>query len=180
MDKFKIHQIINIDDPYFDEFWRISTISFPIIERRTIEQQTDVMNTSGYSIFVFTDNNLFCNGLISFWKTTEFIFIEHFAIAPEFRNQGIGKAILTHFLENCIEPIILEIELPVDLTARRRLQFYESLRFKLNDHLHYQPPYHQFDDPVPMKILSFPDRITKRNYLKFARFQKEIILGKVR
>jgi ribosomal protein S18 acetylase RimI-like enzyme len=176
MDPFQVHQIINQDDQYFDEFWRIYTISFPLNEKRNLDQQTAVYNTPEYHLNIYIiDRQLI--GFISFWTATEFTFIEHLAIAPEFRNRGLGKTILKPFLENSSKPVILEIELPVDDTTRRRLLFYESLGFHVNKHQHFQPPYHSGDEPIPMKILSFPGMISTSDYQRFARFQKEIVMA---
>lgn len=176
MDQFKIHQINNSEDQYFAELWRIYAESFPLNERRTIEQQIAILNNSGYILISFIIGNLFI-GFISFWTADEFIFIEHLAITPEYRNQGKGSAGLKSFIESNTIPVILEIELPVDDTTHGRLRFYESIGFKINHHKHSQPCYHNGDKPVPMKILSYPDIISDKSYKQFARFQKEIVMA---
>ncbi len=176
MDQFKILTINSINDRYFKEFWPIYCKSFPLNERRTIEQQSAIINKFGYTLNVFlTDSQLM--GFIAYWTTKEFIFIEHLAIAPQFRNQGQGNAILSSFVENNAIPVILEIELPIDKTTQSRLRFYESLCFKMNSHTHFQPAYHIGDEPVPMKILSYPDGMSDSTYQQFARYQKEIMMG---
>jgi len=176
MNQFEIIPITSPDDQYFAEFWLIYNSSFPLNERRMIEQQTAIFNKSGYSLNIFISDNQTI-GFISSWATKEFIFIEHLAIAPEFRNQGQGNAILKSFIKSNPITIILEIELPVDKTTRSRLRFYESLSFKMNDHNHFQPAYHIGDEPVPMKILSYPDGISDFIYQQFTRFQKEIVMS---
>jgi len=175
MDQLKVHSILNQEDQNFAEFWKIYSDSFPIIERRTLAQQTALFNKSGYQLKDYTTDNHFI-GFISYWKTKEFIFIEHLAISPEFRSKGLGNAVLKSFNKNTIKPIILEIELPSDTNTRRRLHFYESLGYKSNDHNHCQPPYHKGDEPIPMKILSFPAVIGTSDYQQFARFQKEVVM----
>lgn len=176
MDQFKIHQIKNPDDKYFSEFWRIYSTSFPLNERREIEHQSTIFNKSGYQINAYISDDQFI-GFISYWMTKKFIFIEHFAVAKEYRNQGQGNAVLKSFIECNPILLILEIELPVDTITRRRLRFYESLSFKMNHHNHYQPSYHKGDKPIPMKILSYPALISNLNYRHFARFQKEFVMG---
>lgn len=176
VDPFQIHQINDPDDQQFDEFWRIYNASFPLNEKRTLEQQTSVFNKPDYRLSVFiSDYQLL--GFISFWTTPEFIFIEHLAVAPELRNRGIGKTILEPFIENYSQPVILEIELPVDNLTIGRLHFYESLGFQLNEHEHSQPPYHKEDEPVPMKILSYKKVISEISYQHFKRFQNETVMG---
>jgi ribosomal protein S18 acetylase RimI-like enzyme len=174
--EFTIHTIKNPDDPYFTEFWNIYTASFPLNERRTIEQQSAIINKSGYCLNVcISDNQII--GFISHWTVKEFIFIEHLAIAPEFRNKGYGNLILKSFIAGNPILIILEIEIPVDNTSRARLRFYESLCFKMNDHNHFQPPYHNGHEPVPMKILTYPVEVNDLQYQQFARYQKETVMA---
>ena len=176
MDPYQVHQINNQDDKYFDEFWRIYNASFPLNEKRTLDQQTSVFNKPDYRLNVFiSDYQLL--GFISFWRADDFIFIEHLAVAPELRNRGFGKTILKPFIESYSQPVILEIELPVDSITRRRLHFYESLGFQLNEQGHSQPPYHIGESPVPMKILSHMKVITEIEYQQFKRFQTNIVMG---
>lgn len=176
MHQLKIQQIKNPDDQFNAEFWSVYTSSFPLNERRISAQQSDIFNQPDYFLYTYVSGHLFI-GFISFWATKEFIFIEHLAIAPEFRNQGLGNTILKSFIESNPISVILEIDLPVDDISRSRLRFYESLNFKANEHNHYQPAYHAGDEPVAMKILSYPDMISEIKYLQFARFQREIVMA---
>lgn len=176
MDQFKIHQIKNPEDPYYAEFWRTYTESFPLNERRISGQQFNIFNKSDYVLTTYISDHQFV-GFISYWTAKQFIFIEHLAIAPEFRNRGRGNTILKSFVESNPISVVLEIEPPVDDTSRNRLRFYKSLNFKVNDHNHYQPAYHQGDEPVAMKILTYPDAISEINYRQFAMFQKENVMG---
>ena len=176
MNQIKIHQIKNPDDLYFNEFWRIYSGSFPLNEKRFIKQQAAIFKNSAYQLNIYISGNQLI-GFISFWMAEEFTFTEHLAIAPELRNQGKGKAILKSFVESNQIPIILEIEPPVDNTTCSRLRFYTSQGFKLNNHKHLQPTYHNGDEPVPMKILTYPAKISDSDYQLFARFQKDIVLS---
>jgi len=176
MEHFKIHQIKNADDPHFDEFWKIYSASFPLNERRESDQQADVFKKPEYQVDIYlSDNHVI--GFIAYWTTTNFIYIEHLAIAPEVRSEGFGSAILKPFIEREPIPVILEIEpIIIDLT-RRRLKFYESLGFVPNDHLHYQPPYHTSDQPLHLVILTYPNQIDEAPYRQFAQFQKNTVMS---
>lgn len=176
MEHFKIHQIKTTGDPYFAEFWRIYTESFPQNEKRTIKQQIEVLKKPEYQLEIYL-----CDvqvvGFNAFWTTTDFIFIEHLAIAPEVRSKGLGSLILKPFVESKTIPVILEIDIPIDELTFRRLKFYESLGFVKNDHIHFMPPYARKDEPLRLQILTYPTGISDNLYNQFARFQKEIVMG---
>jgi len=175
IDSLKIHRIINAEDQHFAELWEIYSESFPLNERRTFEQQTDIFNRTQYKVDVYLSDNHVV-GFIAFWTTKDFIYIEHFAIAPEVRSKGLGSAILKPFITSKEIPVILEIEPPVDDLTRRRLRFYESLGFMKNNHNHFQPPYHQGDLPLQLIILSYPNQFNADLYFQFSKFQKNTVI----
>lgn len=175
MNQFKIHQIKSIEDPCFADFWEIYSDSFPLNERRTIKQQESISNKVGYQLNIYLlDKQVI--GFIAFWTTNEYVFIEHFAIAPEIRNKGLGSAILKPFVESKTIPIILEIEIPADKQTNNRLWFYETLGFIRNEHIHFQPPYHRGDQPLELIILTYPELIAPALYFRFAQFQKDTVI----
>ncbi len=176
MNQFKIKQIKDADDPNFIAFWNIYNASFPLTERRTFEQQTAVFKKSGYQVNGYLSENRII-GFIAFWTTTEFVFIEHLAIAPEVRSKGLGSAILKPFIERETIPVILEIEPVINDLTRRRLKFYQSLGFVQNEHLHYQPPYHAEDLPLHLVILAYPNHINEDLYHQFAQFQINTVMN---
>ena len=176
MKQFRIHQIRNKEDAYFADFWEIYSNSFPFNERRTIEQQWLILKNQGYQLDIyFTDLQLV--GFIAFWTVKEFIFVEHFAVASDVRNNGLGSAILKPFVKSKTIPVILEIEIPLNEQTQRRLRFYESLGFIKNSHIHYQPPYHIGDETLRLDILTYPEIISDDHYYQFARFQKDTVMG---
>jgi ribosomal protein S18 acetylase RimI-like enzyme len=175
-DQLKIHQIRNEEDQYFAEFWKIYSASFPLNERRVFTQQTEVFKKQEYQIDIYLSGNHFV-GFIAFWTTTDFIYIEHLAIAPEVRSKGLGSAILKPFIETKPIPVILEIEPLINDLTRRRLKFYESLGFVRNKHLHFQPPYHPTDQPLKLEILTYPHLINADLYFQFSQFQKNTVMS---
>ncbi len=171
MYKLEIHRIVTSEDKRFAEFFKIYSESFPLNERRTPEQQKVVLKAPGYQLDLYLSDEKVI-GFIGWWRSQEFVFAEHFAIAPEFREKGLGSAVLKQFIEEMTIPVILEIELPVDELTRRRLRFYESAGFFMNKHLHFQPPYHSGDQPIQMNILTWKNQISDKLYLQFSQFQK--------
>lgn len=175
MNQLKIHQLKDKEDQYFANFWEIYSDSFPLNERRTIKQQESILNKVGYQLNIYL-SDIQVIGFIAFWTAKEFVFIEHFAVAPEVRSKGLGSIILKPFIESKAIPVILEIETPVNELKRRRLKFYELLGFTKNDHIHFQPPYHKGEKPLRLEILAYPAVISDDLYNQFALFQKENIM----
>lgn len=176
MVQFKIHRIVNTEDPYFVPFWSIYNESFPLNERRTSEQQIVVFEKPGYRVDLYlSDDDVI--GFIASWEAMEFVFIEHFAIAPEIRSKGLGSSILSPFILIKTKPVILEIDPPVDELTLRRLRFYSALGFLRNDYSHFQPSYRSGELPLLLTLLSWPDLISEENYHQFSQFQKNIVMG---
>lgn len=176
MNQFKIHQIKNKEDQYFAEFWKVYSKSFPLNERRTSGQQIEIFKKTGYQLISYLSGNRII-GFVAFWTSKEFVFIEHFAVTCEVRNKGFGSAILKQFLVRNVNPVILEIEPPVDDLTRKRLRFYESSGLIGNKHLHFQPPYHPGDQYLQLDILTYPHQITADLYKQFSQFQKNTVMS---
>ena len=52
-------------------------------------------------------------------------------------------------------PLVLEVEVPDNELAQRRIGFYRRLGFVLWDECSYlQPPYHPDDEPLPMFLMA--------------------------
>lgn len=141
--------------------------SFPYSERRigltTFEFWRDNPN---YSIDLAIINGRM-TGFISYWNLQDFVFVEHFAIVPDSRNNGIGGEVMTVFLSNVNNPVVLEVELPSTILSERRIGFYQRLGFRLWDDIPYlQPSYHNEGNPIPMKLMSIGNIDLKRNFVK--------------
>lgn len=131
--------------------------SFPIEERREwfdIERllQTDL---SGYNMKVIMHHNQFA-GFISWWRFDRFCYIEHFAINPNARGNGIGSQALKLFIDEVRLAVVLEVELPHEgEMARRRIDFYCRNGFVAHPHFNYtQPPYSKELPSVPLMLMT--------------------------
>jgi GNAT superfamily N-acetyltransferase len=176
MNQFENHQIVNTEDPYFGAFWSIYNESFPLNERRTSDQQIAIFKKAGYRIDLYLSGTQVI-GFIASWEAKEFVFIEHFAIAPEFRSKGLGSAILNPFILSKTNLVILEIDPPVDELTSRRLRFYSLLGFLKNDFPHIQPSYRPGELPLQLTLLSWPDLISNETYSQFSKFQNDTVMG---
>ena len=93
-------------------------------------------------------------GILTYWTFEDLIYIEHFAIAEELRNQGLGKAAFLNFLSQQQEQVVLEVELPNTEEADHRVEFYASMGFYRNPQPYTQPAYRKGGRTVPMIIMS--------------------------
>lgn len=142
------HEISYIENLYIE--------SFPLSERRPVEKMLNLYkNDSPFVIFVTIEEGQIV-GFLTYWDLGEFIFAEHFAISPEFRNGGYGRKVMDLFLANFDKPIVLEVELPTTILSERRIGFYQRIGFKLWENIKYQqPPYYKEDNAIPMKLMSY-------------------------
>ena len=95
----------------------------------------------------------FC-GFITWWDFGDFVYGEHFAMLPECRGAGIGGEVIDRVVADAGKPVVLEVELPTNDTARRRIGFYERHGFTLCDAEYVQPPYDAGGEGVPMRLMS--------------------------
>lgn len=138
--------------------------SFPLSERRPVEKMMDLYKNNKRFVITLTVENDQLVGFLTYWDIDDFIFAEHFAISPEFRNGGYGGKVMELFLANTSKPIILEVELPNTILSERRIGFYQRMRFKLWENIQYQqPPYHGDENTVPMKLMSYGDIDLEKN-----------------
>ncbi len=114
----------------FDKIFSILENSFPPDEYRTYEGQKFLWNHPKYTVYVIPDDESDCiKAFITVWKFEDFAFIEHFAVNPFYRNQGLGSLILHEILNLLQCQICLEVELPKTDFAKRRIGFYERNGF---------------------------------------------------
>lgn len=134
----------------FPTLFRLLEESFPIDEYRPRDAQLALLSDPRYTLWTNADRT----ALISVWQFPDFAFVEHFAVSPAQRNNGLGASILQEALSSLHSPVCLEAELPESPLARRRLNFYERNGFFVNPFPYLQPAYAPDRNPVPMQILS--------------------------
>ncbi len=126
--------------------------AFPEQERPpfSILRQRD----AGKFHFLVAENGDDPVGILTYWTFDDLVYIEHFAIAEELRNQGLGKAVFLNFLSQQQDQVVLEVELPNTEEADHRVEFYASMGFFQNPQPYVQPSYHNDNRSVPMIIMS--------------------------
>lgn len=149
----------------FNEVWKIYESAFPEDERRSLQQQQKILNNCLYN-FTPIYNNGSLVGFVAFWLLKDFIFIEHLAIDKNLRGKGYGAQITKNIISKYDKKIILEVEKPNTNQAKRRIDFYEKLGFCLNKYDYTQPAYNPNKKAVPLYLMSYPKKISKKEFTK--------------
>ncbi|MCC8177484.1 MAG: GNAT family N-acetyltransferase [Bacteroidales bacterium] len=135
--------------------------SFPAEERRDVKDLTErALDHSDpfFSLQVIEDDGVTA-GFVTMWRLPFVDYIEHLAVEPAKRGNGIGAEALAIIKDKAKRPILLEVERP-DLApdkglAERRIEFYKRLGFRVIDTVDYiQPPYAKNLPEVPMLLMS--------------------------
>jgi len=126
--------------------------SFPCEERRTTSDLLRMLNQQEmyFTAVLFEEVVV---GFVVYWKFSQFRYIEHLAIFPSQRRKGYGEAILKQ-LQNEGKPLLLEVEIPCDLTSTQRVGFYNRAGFNALPVYYHQPPYRRGESLVPMLLFS--------------------------
>lgn len=144
----------------FDTIYEIMKEAFPPIERRTYEDQKALLMRDNYHLHTLEDKGNIM-AFISVWDYDGFIFIEHLAIAKDYRNRGLGADLLKNIISFYQKMVILEVELPQTDIATRRIGFYQRLGFVTNEQYSYeQPPLQEGFSTYPLWLMSYPANLT--------------------
>lgn len=170
----KLHRMTDRSDPAFSAVWQLYLQSFPPCERRS---ETDHLRA-------MEDGDFYCcaamedgepAALAFYWKTEDFLYLEHLAVRPELRGKQYGTRVMKLLMQEHPR-LILEIEFPTDEQTRRRKAFYERLGFTAEDFGHYQYPYQAGTEGVSLLIVSNP-AVSPQEYRSFHRYWTERVLS---
>lgn len=137
----------------FDQVFALMEQSFPEDERRPFAEQKELLNNPVYKIYGLREKQ----AVIAFaavYQFDTFTFIEHLAVAPSHRNQGLGALILQKLGKISTARICLEVEPPETEMATRRIGFYQRNGFSLCPCPYVQPAISKGRTPVPLQIMS--------------------------
>lgn len=149
----------------FEYIFSVMEESFPIDEYRPYEEQKALLNDTRYEVYVLPDSaSDDLKAFITVWQFEDFAFVEHFAVNPIYRNQGLGSLILKELSGMLGCRICLEVELPQTDFAVRRIEFYRRNGFCLNDYPYVQPPISKGRQSVPLRIMSRPNAVSDMEF----------------
>ena len=154
----------------FDGIFSILSRSFPEVEYRNREEQKALFSEPWYRVYGYEKDGVLV-GVLAVWELDSVRFGEHLAVDPDCRNGGIGKQLISWYLEQSDRPFVLEVEIPDNDLARRRVGFYQRLGLTLNEFPYLQMPLREGDEPLPLYIMSYPHPVSEAD---FAAQKREI------
>jgi GNAT superfamily N-acetyltransferase len=172
----KLERIFENTKKHYKAAYELYQRSFPKEERRDLDEHEKVMQHRDYRFDVILEEDRLL-GIMLFWETENFIFLEHFATLEDVRGNGIGSKALELFKASG-KTVILEIEPPTDTLTRRRLGFYQRNGMILNPHHHIQAKYRVNDVDLELKIMSYPKELSEREYAEFYAYMKREVEAK--
>lgn len=156
----------------FDSVFQLLETSFPKDEYRTYEEQKALLDNPVYEIYVLPDSDgHVIKAFIAVWEFDSFAFIDHFAVNPKHRGQGVGGEFLRETVRMLGKMVCLEVEPPDSETASRRIGFYERCNFFLNQYPYTLPPISAGRNPVPLLIMTYGRSISE---MEFSKIKKEL------
>ena len=161
-------RIKNIADKNFEEARVLYNQTFPPEERRSLKVQQKLLELDNYHYEIIEVDKQFV-GFMLWFSFPEFYFIEHLATIPQVRGQGIGKQVLEQFQKVHSKTILLEVELPHSEINQRRIGFYKRLGFHYNDFEYFQPPFSAGEEPLELRIMSYPRKLSETDINEFVK-----------
>ncbi len=170
-----LKRIISSDSPEYQYMESTLTSSFPSDEYRLLDELRNYTSHKShfYNNIILEENNPI--GFITYWTLNQFYYIEHFAIDSTRRNAGYGKRVIQHTINLFQCPIVLEVEIPKDTIAQRRISFYKQQGFILWKNTYTQPAYHSESKSIPMMLMAYGELNAKTDFKRIKeQLYKEI------
>lgn len=145
--------IKKLDQSSFEEVYAIMEEAFPYAERRSKEEQRQLLKRKEYELYGwFVDGELWA--FLAAWDLGKIRFGEHLATRCDKRNSGVGKELFQAYEAQKQTPLVFEVELPETEMAKRRIGFYERLGYHLyQDVEYYQGPFHGETHCLPLRLM---------------------------
>ena len=156
----EIVDLVKIDIADFDKMFEIMETSFPTDERRPKEEQKELFKNPRYKVYCVNKVKAF----MAVWEFESFVYVEHFAVSPEYRNEGLGSKMLSALMGMCDKKIVLEVEPPETDVAKGRIGFYERNGFYLNEYPYIQPPISKGKQEVPLMIMTSAMPVSEQEF----------------
>lgn len=161
----------------FDTIYGLMVRAFPPEELREASQARKLLHSPHYHLLKAVNSAQDINGFFAYWTFSDFHFLEHFAVDPSLRGQGIGTRMLQNLMLQHPGDWLLEAEAPMTSIAQRRIDFYRRNGFVVNAFGYHQPIMQETAEErlIPLQILTYDTPWS------LARLQmaKELIMNRV-
>lgn len=118
------------DSDEFKKLWLLYNTAFLQDERRSLMEHERVHTDSRFH-FAAIRYGARTAGLLAYWELHDMLFVEHFAVDPEFRSMGIGSRVIETLQYDSDRMIVLDVDPEhVSIDARRRVRFYRRHGFR--------------------------------------------------
>jgi ribosomal protein S18 acetylase RimI-like enzyme len=144
-----------LDKDEFPDVFQLMKLSFPPSEFRSYEGELNLFNHSNYKVLAVEENGTL-QAFIAEWIIEGVRYVEHFAVNPQVRGQGLGSKIIRKYLGQATTPVIIEVEANDTAIAKRRITFYERLGFALSDIEYVQPLLQPSSTDVLLRLMHYP------------------------
>ena len=153
----RLQRIHTADKALYDFMENLLVASFPAEEYRDLDQLRQYADSrETFRCNVILDEDATPIGLFNYWDFGTFCYGEHFAIDPARRNGGYGARVIERLCADLApRPLVLEVEMPDNDLARRRIGFYQRQGFRLWDKPYRQPPDKPGDSFLPMLLMAY-------------------------
>lgn len=161
--------IIEIKENRFDEVFEIMEKSFPRDEYRDYHEQKALLKQDNYHIYGVLNEENKIKAFIALYLLNDWAFIEHFAVLASYRNQGLGQLILNEIHDFIDVPLCLEVELPLNDLAQRRIAFYKRNGFFLNEYHYVQPAFSSSRNPITLYLMTSKQALNEEQFQQVKR-----------
>ncbi len=159
----------------FDEIYPILEEAFPVEELREKERQRALLEKPQYRLYGIKSPRGALLGAMALWDFNDFVYVEHFAIKPPYRNGGFGGKRLMEMVGWSRRPVVLEVEVPIGDVTKRRVGFYERHGFFYNEYPYLQPPMRPGQKMLPLRLMTTPEKISEDVYKRYKSMIHKIV-----
>ena len=162
------------EHPRYAAAWELYETAFPANERRDGEWQARALAQDAYHMCAAAEEDGKLLAIAFYWTHGEELYLEHLAVEPALRGQGIGAAVLRE-VRALPGKLILEIEKPVDAMTQRRQRFYEREGLTLAPFGYDAPGYQAGTGDCPLQLMS-EGAMSSAEFARHCAFLQETVL----
>ncbi len=132
--------------------WILYEKSFSEEEKRPFNMYLKAIEDNRFFPYIYTSKQKELLALCFYWDFINFKYLEYLAVNPKYRSKGIGSQIIKELVVS-EQPVILEIEPPIDKISKKRLMFYENNNFKQTGYSFKQLKYKKNNNDIFLDLL---------------------------